>query len=148
MPASARRDAPSRSRRRRGAAAGGGLGRDVGEHVERRTADVGGDGQARHDATLQTRDAHHEEFVEVAGEDGEEVRPLQDRHGGVFGELEHALVERQPAQLAVEVAVVGQLVVLGLDGLVEVVVVGVAEPASSASCSIIPTSLQGSVTRE
>ena len=44
----------------------------------------------------------------------------------ILGEFEHALVERQPAQLAVEVAVVGQLRVEGL-GQVEVVVVRVAE---------------------
>ena len=52
----------------------------------------------------------HVELVEVAGEDREEPRPLQQRDVGVLGQLEHALVERQPRDLAVGEAVLGQVV--------------------------------------
>jgi hypothetical protein len=83
--------------------------------------------RARHDAALEAGDAHHEELVEVAGEDREEVRALEHRQRRIFGELQHPLVEREPAELAVHVAVVGELGVVDLDGLVEVVVVGVAQ---------------------
>ena len=61
------------------------------------------------DAALEAGDAHHEELVEVRGEDREEVRALEDRAARVLGELEHALVEREPAELAVEVALGRQL---------------------------------------
>ena len=53
---------------------------------------------------LEAGDADHEEFVEVAGRDRQEAQPLEQRVGGVAGFLEHAAVERQPAQLAVEIA--------------------------------------------
>ena len=102
------------------------VGGDVGEHLLRRAADVRRNGEAGDDAALQPRDAHHEELVEVAREDREEVRPLEDGKGRILGEFEHALIEGEPAQLAVEVAVVGQLRVEDL-GQVEVVVVRVAE---------------------
>ena len=80
------------------------LARDVAQHVERCAADVRRHGEAGDDATLQTRDPHHEELVEVRREDREEVRPFQHRDAGILGELEHALVEREPAELTVEVA--------------------------------------------
>ena len=102
------------------------IGRDVGEHLLRRAADVRGNGEPRDDAALQARDAHHEELVEVAREDRQEVGALKHRQRGILGELEHALVESQPAQFAVEVPVVGQLRVEDL-GQVEVVVVRVSE---------------------
>ena len=86
---------------------------DVGEHVRRGAADVRRHREPGEDAALQAGDAHHEELVEVAGEDGEEVGALEHRQRRVFGELEHALVERQPAQLAVEVAVFGQARIVG-----------------------------------
>ena len=60
-----------------------------------------GDLQAHVGATLQPGDAHHVELVEVAGEDREELHPLEQRLPLVLGEREHALVERQPGQLAV-----------------------------------------------
>ena len=73
-----------------------------------RAADVGRDGEPGRDAALQARDADHEELVEVGGEDRQEVGALEDRDGVVLGELEHPLVERQPAQFAVEEPVGGQ----------------------------------------
>ena len=59
-------------------------------------------------AALQPGDADHVELVQVAREDRQELGPLQQRLAGVLGQREHAGVEVQPRQLAVEVAVVGQ----------------------------------------
>ena len=59
-------------------------------------------------ATLQTRHADHEELIKVAGEDGGEVGALQQGHTLVFGQLKHAFVELEPAQLPVEIAILRQ----------------------------------------
>ncbi len=75
---------------------------DGGERVERFGADVGGHGEPRHDAPFQPGDAHHEELVQVVREDGEEVDAFEERNRFVLGEFEHALVEGEPAELAVE----------------------------------------------
>ncbi len=45
----------------------------------------------------------HEEFVEVGGKDGEESGALEEGDLGVFGELENAVVEIEPARFAVEI---------------------------------------------
>ena len=99
---------------------------DVRQDVLGRAADVRGHGQAGRDAALQPGDPDHEELVEVAREDREEVRPLEHRQGRILRQLEDALIEREPAQFAVEIAVVGQLRVEDL-GQVEVVVIRVSE---------------------
>ena len=72
----------------------------------------GAHGEAGGDAALEAGHADHEELVEVAGEDGQEAGPLEQRHGRVLGELEHPLVELQPGQLAVEEAVGRQVVLV------------------------------------
>ena len=68
-----------------------------GRHVRLRVDDVlfhqGQVGQAAH--------AHHEELLQVAPEDGDEVQPLEQRHRFIGSLVEHALVEREPRQLAV-----------------------------------------------
>ena len=69
------------------------------------------DRQAHLVAALEAGDPHHVELVEVGGEDGQELGPLQQRQRGVGGQCEHPGVEVQPAQLAVEVAILGQRVV-------------------------------------
>ncbi len=51
----------------------------------------------------QPGDPDHEELVQVGGIDRAEAEPLQQRHCGVLGQLEHALVEVEPGELAVEV---------------------------------------------
>ena len=59
----------------------------------------------------------HEELIQVAGEDRQEPDPFQQREGLVLGELQHPLVEPQPAFLAVEVAAgrkIGPLLVAAL----------------------------------
>ena len=48
-------------------------------------------------------DAHLEELVEVAAEDREELGPFEQRQRGILGEREHAGVEVEHRQLAVEV---------------------------------------------
>ena len=53
---------------------------------------------------LQARDAHHVELVEVVGRDRQEAQPLQQRVARVHRLLQHAPVERQPGELAVEEA--------------------------------------------
>ena len=72
----------------------------------------GADREAGRDAPLEPGDPDHEVLVEVVGEDREEAGALEQRHGRVHGELEHPLVELQPRQLALEVAVGGQLVLV------------------------------------
>jgi hypothetical protein len=81
-----------------------GLGADGVEGHLRRDASGGRDGEAGRDTALEAGDAHHEELVEVRGEDREEVRPLEERRRGVLAELEHTLVEGEPAELAVDEA--------------------------------------------
>lgn len=56
---------------------------------------------------FQAGDAHHVELVEVAGEDREELGPLQ-QGALVLGEGEHPRVEVEPGQLPVEEAVLRQ----------------------------------------
>src|SRR6185503_15566540 len=51
---------------------------------------------------VQPGDADHEEFVEVAVEDGEELQALEQRPAAIAGLLQDAPVERQPGQLARE----------------------------------------------
>ena len=49
----------------------------------------------------QAAHAHHEELVKVAGEYGHEPQPLHQRHVGIRRLCQHALIEFQPAQLAI-----------------------------------------------
>ena len=96
---------------------------DAGEHrvVELARPHTGdrGDGHAGVDAALEAGDADHEELVEVGAEDRRELGAFQQRDApGVAGQVENAVVEGQPAQLALGVAVLRQLVgpVLGRRG--------------------------------
>ena len=75
---------------------------------------------ARRDAPLQAGDAHHEELVEVAREDRHEAHPLEQREAAVLRELEDPLVERDPGELAIQEAVVGESPALGVVGRVDV----------------------------
>ena len=52
---------------------------------------------------VQAGDANHEELVLVRSPDGEELGALQQRHLLVLGQLEHAVVEVEPGELAVGV---------------------------------------------
>ena len=55
------------------------------------------------DLLLDAGHADHKEFIEVGAEDREELDPLQQRVLLVKRLLQHAPVELQPAQLAVEI---------------------------------------------
>ena len=70
-------------------------------------------GRASHGAGLdllaQTGDTDLEELVEVAGEDGQEPRAIQERIALVARLVEHPGVELDPGQLAVDVGQLGRL---------------------------------------
>ncbi len=61
-------------------------------------------GDARAHLALEAGDAHHEEFIEVVGRDRQEPHLLQQRMLWVLGLLQHAAIEMQPGQLAVDEA--------------------------------------------
>ena len=74
------------------------------ERLGRRQAVRGGGLVAVADLPLEARHPHHEELVEVRAEDGEELDALEERHRFVGGLLEHAGVELEPRQLAIDEA--------------------------------------------
>ena len=79
-----------------------------------RSEPVGGaDSQAHLVTTLEAGDPNHVELIEIGGEDRQELGPLKQGERGVRGQRQHPCVEIQPAQLAVEVAVLRQRVVDG-----------------------------------
>ena len=62
------------------------------------------------DVLLHPRHANHEELVEVGRVDRAELESLEERDALVLGQLQHAIVEVAPRELAVEVErVVGQV---------------------------------------
>ena len=65
-------------------------------------------GRQRFDAgahlTAQPGDPHHVEFIEVVPRNRQEAQPFEQRMGTVCRFLQHAIVERQPRNLAVEIA--------------------------------------------
>jgi len=64
-------------------------------------------GSAR-DLLLEPRHADHEELIQVGGEDGQELGPLDQRDAvPVPGEIQDAVVELKPGDLAIQVAVRG-----------------------------------------
>src|SRR5690606_7567093 len=64
---------------------------------------------------LEPRDADLEELVEVRRRDAEELEPLEQRNARILGLLEHAAVERELRELAVDV-VLGQLEIRRVHG--------------------------------
>ena len=59
-----------------------------------------------HLLSLQTGDADLEELIQVAGGDGQELHPFEERDVGVLAKRQHPLVEGKPAQLAVQIALI------------------------------------------
>ena len=92
------------------------LGTDRGDRLRGAAAVLARPVDAAVDVLLQAGDAHHEELVEVARVDRAELEPLEQRDRLVLGELEHAVVELQPRELAVEVQRVVVEVGLGDSG--------------------------------
>ena len=62
-----------------------------------------GVGAAGRDLLLQAGDADLEELVEVAGEDGQEAGSFEERVALIDGLEQHAIVELEPGQLAIDV---------------------------------------------
>src|ERR1700694_5323324 len=59
-------------------------------------------GYAQHHLLLEAADANLEELVEVAAEDGKKLGAFQQRRGRVLGERQDAVVEVEPAELAID----------------------------------------------
>jgi len=59
-------------------------------------------GDAGPHLTLEAGDPHHEEFIEVVGRDRKEPDLLEQRMLRIFGLFQHAAIEMQPGQLAVD----------------------------------------------
>ncbi len=91
------------------------LGVDPSQLLAWGAAGAGLNGQASGEPAPQSSDPDHEELVEIIGEDGEKPDPFEQWDGGVLGELEHPLVELQPALLTIKEAVVGQFGLLHFD---------------------------------
>jgi hypothetical protein len=87
---------------------GGALGDHFQLVAQRRTV-AAAHRQAGLEPALEAGDPDHVELVQVAGEDGEELGPLQQRGAGVLGQRQHPGVEVEPGQLAVEEPVLRQL---------------------------------------
>ena len=62
-------------------------------------------GRVDGEAVLQTRHANLEELVEIRRRDAKELEPLEQRHARVHRLLQHAQIERELRQLAVDVVV-------------------------------------------
>ena len=87
------------------------VGGPLGDHLElvaQREPVAAAHRQAGLQPALQAGDPDHVELVEVAGEDGQELGPLQQRRRRVLGERQHPGVEVEPGQLAVEEPVLRQ----------------------------------------
>ena len=77
---------------------------DRGELLGRRQAVVAQQGRPVGQHVDQAGHADHVELVEVAGRDRQEAHPLQQRMARVARLLQHARVEREPGQFAVDEA--------------------------------------------
>ncbi len=97
-----------------------GAGPDHLQHLARLEAGGGAGGDAGGDPALEAGHPDHEELVQVAGEDREEVRAFQQGCVRVLGQLQDPLVEGEPAALPVEEAALGQGGAFGLVLLVRV----------------------------
>jgi hypothetical protein len=75
---------------------------DLGERHRRRSPVRGADAEAGRRLTHEAGHSHHEELVEVRGEDRRELEALEKREVGICGKLEHPRVELEPRELAVQ----------------------------------------------
>ena len=65
--------------------------------------------QAGFVSALEPGDTHHEELVEVRGEDGQELCPFEQGQRGVFCQRQNPGVEVEPTQFPVQVTVFGKV---------------------------------------
>jgi hypothetical protein len=72
------------------------------QHLTRLPAAGRLDGEAGGHPAGQTGHPHHEELIQIGREDGKEPHPLQQGQLGVLGEVEHPLVEPEPAFLSIK----------------------------------------------
>src|SRR6185295_11636609 len=75
---------------------------DLGERHRRRSPVRGADAEAGRRLTHEAGHSHHEELVEVRGEDRRELEALEKREVGICGKLKHPRVELEPRELAVQ----------------------------------------------
>ncbi len=78
------------------------LAADLGQRLRRGAAVEARGGRAGLDLLDQSGDAHHEEFVEIIRGDRQEAQPFEQRAALVHRLFEHAAVESQPGQLAID----------------------------------------------
>ena len=71
-------------------------------------------GETGVDLLHQARNPDLEKFVQVGAHDGQEAHALKERMAVALGLLEHPAVEREPAQLAVEIRNLAGLMIAGL----------------------------------
>ena len=120
------------------------------EHLARKLDADSLDWEARGHPPHQASHPDHEEFVQVAGEYGQEPDALEQRDALVLGQLQDPLVEPEPAFLPVEVALRGKrgknlgagpggviLAVAAVPGLAAAVVIG-AGVIGSGSVAVVP----------
>ena len=75
------------------------------EHLARRQSAGRAHGDPGGDSALKAGHTHHEELVEVAREDRDELRAIEHGQVGILRELQDAIVESQPGELPIEEAV-------------------------------------------
>ena len=77
-------------------------GKNIIEYRLRRATCICRHSNAGDDASLEAGNTDHEEFVEIARKDCQEVDPLEQRNGGVLSKLKNALIKGQPTDLSIE----------------------------------------------
>ena len=82
----------------------GGEAVDLGELLGGRQAVLARLHDAGVDLSVEARDAHHVEFIEVGGGDGQKAQALEQRVAEIVRLLQDAAIELQPGQLAIEIA--------------------------------------------
>ena len=85
------------------------------QDFSRRETAGGSYGDAGCDPPFESGHPNHEELIQVAGEDRQELGAFQQREFRVLAEFENPLVEGEPGEFSIEEAVVGKIG-LGAEG--------------------------------
>ena len=102
---------------------------DQGDRLRGGEPVLAGGSHARVDLVVQAGDAHHVVLVEVGRVDRAELDPLQQGFRLVLGELQHAVIEVEPGQLAVDI----QRRILQMEGLALLIMVVVEHRCDHAT---------------